>query len=182
MYCRDTDLSNQQEQLRERLAFLPLSGRHGVPSVQKLHLSLPPAQKEDHPGLHRNSVLVSWKPSGHFTGVVTSGYPTVELCPVAHRLVCGRPELEVCGRPCAPCASCQAIGWNGKRIMHLWQILWSPDQGQCSLHVQKGCFSSNSQSVGLLLLWWNWCTPLLERHVRGPHCKSPARDPMAIGC
>lgn len=47
---------------QRKVACSPLSGRHGAPPVQELHLSLPPAQKEDHPGLHKNSVPVSCKP------------------------------------------------------------------------------------------------------------------------
>ena len=64
MYCRDTDVPYQSNKStpREKVACSPLSGRHGAPPVQELHLSLPPTQKEDHPGLHKNSMPVSCKP------------------------------------------------------------------------------------------------------------------------
>ena len=133
---------------QRKVACSPLSGRHEAPPVQELHLSLPQAQKEDHPGLHNNSVPVSCKPYTLYRWSINP----VTIPQLRHARK-SSAEPEVCGSPCAFCALCQAIGWSGKRIMRLWQILWAPDQGRCSLHVQRGCFPSNPQSLGPLLLW-----------------------------
>ena len=140
-HYRDTDVPNL-EQSRQGIAYSPLSGRHGGPLAQELHLSLPPSQNVYHPGLRRHSVPTSWKPCRpHHSRTKPAAIPQLIM---PNSLLA---ETAVCG-PCTPCAWHQAIGWSIGSIMHL---------DGCCRAVRSKCAvrllpQQLSVSLGLLLL------------------------------